>query len=382
MVRTWVRALGAALMTAAIAGAGQLGIAYGLAILRWDQSFDAGRDNMWSAHLTWTAWIASVAVVAGAIGGVRALRRNHIREGFGGLVAVSVAAFVGAAVVLPLAALPSGVTVVHAAGDPELNVGLAAGFGAIVGLFAALAALTARPVAGSIVVTISWVWLAGVVSAASGAGRRPPPDVRLGVLDLVNFGFGLQQTLVLPVLVGMALLTGVGIAAYAHWLGERPAMVMVSGLAGPSLVAAAYIFAGPGISGEHQDQRLPWLAALIGVGTGVAASVVVTMLLRRRPPAEASTEEPRQRPPEDKPTIAVPQPVPPAPVAEPAGKPRRHREEEYDTWMSALRDHTGDADELRSRAGRNHPAHAEPDDPTEPLTWGDRLTRPYVTHAD
>lgn len=374
MVGTWVRTLGAALLTAAVAGAGQLGIAYGLGVLRWDQRFDAGRDNVWSAHLTWAAWIASVAVVIGALAGVRALRRNHIREGLGGWVAVSLAALVGGAVVVPLTTLRAAASVVPIASvDPELNVGLAAGIGAAVGLFAALAALAARPVAASIIVTVCWVWLAAVVSAGSNVGRATA-DIRVGVVDVDDLGFGLRQLLVLPVLVGVALLTGAAIAGYARWLGETSASLAVCGLAGPALVAAAYIIAGPGISGEHQDQRLPWLASLIAVGAGLAGSVVVTMAGRRRP--ESGVTEPVQRPAE-RPVAPAAEPVPPPPPRVTA--PRSRREDDYAGWLSAMRDDTADAEELRSgerRRGRD--ARAEPDDPTEPLSLG----RPYVRHAD
>ena len=90
MMRTWVRALVTALVTAAAAGAGQLGLAYGLGIMRWDQQFT--NQNMWSAQLTWSAWIAAVAVVAGAVSGVASLRRHGHEPHLGSWLGASLAA--------------------------------------------------------------------------------------------------------------------------------------------------------------------------------------------------------------------------------------------------------------------------------------------------
>lgn len=104
MVRTWVRALSAGLATAAVVGAGQLGLAYGLGVLQWSAPFDAGQENEWSSHLTWVAFIAAVAVVGGAVAGARSLRRSGGADGFGAWLAVSLAALVGGAAVVPLVA--------------------------------------------------------------------------------------------------------------------------------------------------------------------------------------------------------------------------------------------------------------------------------------
>src|SRR5690606_8413002 len=160
---------------------------------------------------------------------------------------------------------------------------------AAVGFFAALALLSSRPVAGGMIATAGWVWLLAVVSAGGWLAEKSTPNgQRLGVLDLPVLTDRVTQDLVLPVMAGVAVLTGAAIAAYARWLGEHPIAVAMSGLAGPALVASAYLIAGP--AGPAFDRREPWLAALVAVGTGFAASLLVTLLRHRR--AEADEQAP------------------------------------------------------------------------------------------
>lgn len=63
-VRIWSRVLGTAVGVAALAGAGQLGIAYGFGLLRFARDFPSG--GLWSTQLTWVAWFAALAALAGA----------------------------------------------------------------------------------------------------------------------------------------------------------------------------------------------------------------------------------------------------------------------------------------------------------------------------
>jgi hypothetical protein len=292
MMRIWLRALSAALATAAVVGAGQLGLAYGLGIMRWTQTFEAGNENAWNAQLTWTAWIAALAVVGGAVGGVRVLRRHHRPDGVGAWFAVSLAALVGGAVVVPLVVLPAGDAHVAISVDPALQAGINAGVGLFVGLLAALAVLCARPVGGSVLIAAIWVWAAALVSAfAQLDSADQPHSQRLGVLDLPSTTYNATQNLVLPIMAGIAVGSGVLIAAYSLWLGEHPIAVAASGLAGPALVAAAYLSAGPGISSDHSDQQRPWLGSLVAVGAGVAVSVLITVaaLWRRRRATDKAT---------------------------------------------------------------------------------------------
>jgi hypothetical protein len=286
-MRTWTKVFVTALTVAALVSAGQLGVAYALGILRWNQAFTGPTEHLWAAHLTWASYIAVVSVTAGALGGRRAIRRHGLRDGFGAWTAVAVAALIGAAVTVPLVALPAEDSRVPVPLDPVLNAGLAASLGGAVGFFAALALLAARPVAGGMIATAVWVWLLALASAGAWLGETSTPDgQRLGVLDLPVLADRLEQDLVLPVMVGVAVLTGAVIAVYARWLDEHPIAAAASGLAGPALVGSAYLIAGP--AGPALDRREPWFAALVAVGAGFAASLLVTVLWRRRTDADTA----------------------------------------------------------------------------------------------
>ena len=53
--RTWAKLLGATLGVAALAGASQLGVAYGLGILRLTRVLDSTIRDQWTAQLAWVA---------------------------------------------------------------------------------------------------------------------------------------------------------------------------------------------------------------------------------------------------------------------------------------------------------------------------------------
>ncbi|HET8661725.1 MAG TPA: hypothetical protein VFM55_22365 [Micromonosporaceae bacterium] len=295
MVGTWVRALVTALATAAMTAAGQLGVCYGLGILRWQQEFAGDDVNLWSAHLTWTAWIAAIAVIAGALAGVSALRRHRLHPGFGGWAGAALAATPGAAVAVPLVAVPASAAELPFT-NPALEAGIAAAVGILAGVFGALAMLCARLIAGSVYATIFWVWAVALASAGAVMGSSTPPrGQRLGVLALPGMSFDLTQDLVLAMTAGTAVLLGGLIAGYGRWLGEHRLVVAASGLAGPALLAAAYLIAGPGRSSDPPDQLVPYWAALIGVGAGAVTSVLVALVRRpqRAQPDETDeTDEP------------------------------------------------------------------------------------------
>ena len=73
--RTWAKLLAATLGVAALAGASQLGVAYGLGIVRLTRVLDVTTRDQWSAQLAWMAWFAMMAAVVGALAGAVLLRR-------------------------------------------------------------------------------------------------------------------------------------------------------------------------------------------------------------------------------------------------------------------------------------------------------------------
>ena len=77
-VRTWANTLGVGAGAGLLAGAGQLGIGYGLGIVRWDRDFPT--PGPWHAQLAWIAFLTVVAVVAGGYAGSWAARRNRLER--------------------------------------------------------------------------------------------------------------------------------------------------------------------------------------------------------------------------------------------------------------------------------------------------------------
>src|SRR5215468_11714317 len=103
--RSWSRAIGAAVGAGLIIGAGELGVGYGLGIIRWDSDFTS--DSAWHAQLTWLAFLAQVAVVAGAASGRWFAERRGMRAGIAARLVLAIAAGLGATVMLPLVVRPA-----------------------------------------------------------------------------------------------------------------------------------------------------------------------------------------------------------------------------------------------------------------------------------
>src|SRR4051794_35664810 len=106
--RTWARLLLATLGVGALAGASQLGVAYGLGIVRLTRVLDVTTRDQWTAQLAWVAWFAMTAAVVGALAGSALLPRwSPTRPGTGATVAIALAAGIGAAIVVPLTMQPA-----------------------------------------------------------------------------------------------------------------------------------------------------------------------------------------------------------------------------------------------------------------------------------
>jgi hypothetical protein len=299
--RTWARILLAALGVAALAGASQLGVAYGLGVVRLTRVFDvAGRDQ-WNAQLAWAAWFAVVAAVVGALAGGHFHQRwarpavpaspdvpppanpapaaGVPAPGLWTMVALAVAAGIGAAVVIPLTMQPARTAQVTAV-NPALVIGICAGLGAIVGVFAGYAALAHVVARWSLGTMIGAVWVLAVVSVLPSLGPHDMlPAVRLGVFDAGFLAPATTQRFALFTMPALALLAGAGLG----WLARRrefpPMTVALAGLPGPALVTFAYLIAGPGEGGERY-QVVPYWAAMAAAGTGVLGAAIAAMIRR------------------------------------------------------------------------------------------------------
>ncbi|MER6593085.1 hypothetical protein ABT214_14780, partial [Micromonospora purpureochromogenes] len=79
--RTWGKLLFTAFGVSVLAGAGQLGMAYGFGIVRLNGAFTD--VNRWPAQLAWVGWFAVTAAVVGAVVTVRLARRVGLADGTG-----------------------------------------------------------------------------------------------------------------------------------------------------------------------------------------------------------------------------------------------------------------------------------------------------------
>ena len=296
--RTWAKLLSATLGVGALAGASQLGLAYGLGIVRLTRVLDVTTRDQWTAQLAWVAWFPMVAAVVGALVGLQLLRRwvpEAPKPGLGLELALAFAAAIGAAVVVPLTMQPARTAQIEGV-DPVVVIAICAGLGALVGVFAAWAAL-AQPIARTSLATMGIaVWAIALISVApSLAPSDPLPAVRLGVFDAGFLSPAVTQRTALATMPALALMIGAALG----WLARRQELptltIALAGLPGPALLTIAYLVAGPG-AGDDRYQVVPYWAAMTATGAGVLGSVLAAVL-RRGPGPEDEEELPEEEKP-------------------------------------------------------------------------------------
>ena len=298
--RTWAKLLGATLGVGALAGASQLGLAYGLGILRLTRVVSITTRDQWTAQLAWVAWYAMTAAVIGALVGQALL--GTLRAGAGTRIALALAAGAGGAVVVPLTMQPAR-TAQIAGVHPVFVIGVCAGLGAIAGVFAAYTAVTSTVARWGLIALGAAVWVIAIASVApSLAPGDPLPAARLGVFDAGYLTPSVTQRTALFTMPALALICG-AILGWAARRREMPTLtIALAGLPGPALLTVAYLIAGPG-SGQDRYQVVPYWAAMTAAGAGVLGSVLAAVL-RRSPATEPPvvTEKPVIEPPADEPT--------------------------------------------------------------------------------
>ncbi|MBY8874072.1 hypothetical protein K7640_19790 [Micromonospora sp. PLK6-60] len=275
--RTWGRLLLTALGLSVLAGAGQLGIAYGFGIVRLTGEFTDGSVNRWPAQLVWVSWFAALAAVTGALLTERLARREELPAETTEQLAVAGAAALGATVVAPLCMQPARAAELLSV-DPVWAVGICAVLGAVIGAGAALTVLLRPPLGWNVAVLAGVVWLLALISAApSLVGSGPLPTVRLGVLEPAGLAPDTAERLALLILPVVALVSGAVTGGLARRRGHPPLVSGATGAAGPALIAFAYLSAGPGDSVDRY-QLAPYYAALIALATGVLGSTAAALL--------------------------------------------------------------------------------------------------------
>ena len=305
---TWLKLVRNSTLAATLVTAAQVGIGSGVGIIDWQPGL-ASPDG-WRALLTWVVFMFAVGTLAGAAVGQRfvPVRLRPLRP-FPRLTAAAGAAF-GALLAFPVVWLPVAVAHTGVSPRPELTVAIAAGVGVLLGLVVALLALAWGAVTAGAALTVGWVWLLALSSALLSALNHAAVTPGLGLLD---------APAALPpstwwsgpfLMVGLSAVFGLFVAAVAGWRGSPWPGVALSGVVGPTLIAAAYLTTGSGLAlaglTASSGATAPVIAALVAamVGLTVSAAVAAPQQRRHRLETFGSTRRP----------VAA---LPPVPAVEP-----------------------------------------------------------------
>lgn len=280
---------------AALIGAAQLGLAYGLEAIRFsDRSFEAAQND-WNIQLAWIAWFSILAVIGGTAFGMShgkmVARRVGIAsrhtDGIGvtlRLIAAAAAGLGALMAMLPLTVYPASFTkmITQEAMNAPLSMALGVAPAILAGMVLAAVAVTNRPLSTSIVAFTVAGWLLAIVSIATTApilGRLYIDPVRLGVLDIGALQPAARGYFTMPVL---ALALGTAIALVARMRRHSRVVTAFSGATGPLAIALAYVMAGPGISSELTNQAEAYAGAMIAVVAGLIPTVTIALLPPRK----------------------------------------------------------------------------------------------------
>ncbi|RKR89216.1 hypothetical protein BDK92_3556 [Micromonospora pisi] len=300
-VRGWGGSVAIAIGVAAGAGAAQLGLGYGLGIIAWLPSASGTSEASWVASLAWAAWIAATSTVAGAIAAQRigapesvgptgrGAATSSSQALTGGLwrVALALASAVGGLVTVALVAVPARAATRADSVSPQ---SIAAGYaviGVMLGLVVAIWSLSSPAVASNVITTSGWLWLLAIIAVVDGVlSGRGLASAQLGVWQITSDSerFWFRDYFYWPgaaLSLGSALVIGALAARSTARLPERRVGAVVSGVAGPLLVAAAYFLAAPRLVGIRAEQVSAHLAAPYAVIAGLAGSALVAALAQR-----------------------------------------------------------------------------------------------------
>ncbi|MFJ6196858.1 hypothetical protein [Micromonospora sp. NPDC092111] len=287
--RGWGGSVATAVGVAAGVGAAQLGFGYGLGIVNWAPVDAGATEASWFASLAWATWIAAVSTIAGAVCAQRLHERggNVVAGGTLHRVTLAVAGAVGALITVLLVAVPSRAATVPDTFSPQTVAAGYAGVGVLVGLVVTVWTLHSRAAANNVIATVGWLWLLAVVSVVDGVlAGRGLTSAQLGIWQIAHDSprFWLRDHLYWPgalLALGSALLIGALAARRPARAPELRLGAVVSGAAGPLLVAVAYFLAVPRLATISPAQVSAHLVAPYAVIVGAAGSVLVASLAQR-----------------------------------------------------------------------------------------------------
>jgi hypothetical protein len=276
----WTAQVAAAVGTAAAAGAAQLGLAYGLGVIVWQQA--AADSAVWTNSLIWAAWIAATSTILGAVAGGRIGRPAGPRAlpSF----ALATAAAVGALLTIALIAVPARTAVRPDTFSPQTVAAGYAALGVLAGLVIASWAAESRPVATNLLTTIAWVWVLAVIGVVADLVGSRAGGAQLGVWQPTGsdwfFGNLAWPGAVIAVLG--ALVIGFVVSRVSIRRGDSELGATVSGAVGPLVVALVYLVLAPKLPPVRSIQLSAYLVAPYTVLAGLAGSVLAVVTGRRR----------------------------------------------------------------------------------------------------
>lgn len=337
VVRGWGGSLVTAVGVAAAIGAAQIGLGYGLEIISWRPGTEGLSSEAWLASLAWATWIAATSTIIGAVvadrialtarppsatspripvprlpepaGAEPALPVPAPDHAGGGLwrVVLAAAAALGATATVALTAVPARLADPPDATSPLTVAAGYAVLGVLVGLAVSVGALASRAVAANVIGSAAWLWLLAVVAVVDGVldGRdweRVPlafweftavdPDRIAGISADSQSWFGNIFVPDFALAAAAALVIGALAALPAARRGDQPVGVVISGAAGPLLVAAAYLLSQPRLAGADTVDVSRHLIVPYLVLAGILGSLVISVVRPRSPHRAAAAGGP------------------------------------------------------------------------------------------
>src|SRR5690606_7332875 len=168
-----------------------------------------------------------------------------------------------------------------------------------VGLVLTLLAMRSRTVTVNLITTAGWLWALAVAAVVDGVMDGPGwTRVPLGFWDLPLSGPWLRSILLPDAALALlpALVIGLLTALPAVRRGEVTIGVATSGVAGPLLVAAAYLVAQPPLVDAVATDLSRQLVVPYLIGFGLAGSLLATLI--RPGAADGHGQEPEIEPAE------------------------------------------------------------------------------------
>ncbi|WP_250031945.1 Hansenula MRAKII killer toxin-resistant protein 1 [Paractinoplanes maris] len=320
----WTARIATAAGAAAGMGAAQLGLGYGLGVVVWPVT-PTPDDSAWLGSLGWAFWITASATVFGAVLGSRYRGGPGPQTSAAWRFALAACAAVGALVTVALIALPARSAVRLDTFSPQVVAGGYAAAGLLFGLVVAFWAVSSRPVAANLTATGIWLWALAIAAIVVELTVNRDSATYLTSWQFAEVATsGRYGTIFWPsalLTLAAAFLIGVLAAAPAARRGDLGVGAATSGIAGPLLVAIAFLALAPRLTGSLGAIESAYLIAPYAVLAGLAGSTLAVTTARTLANRRSRTAAaPPTAPPPAKPRTSFFGRA--KPRAEPSAKPR------------------------------------------------------------